>query len=44
MRRNVKIIIIEESEYLQFKEPVNIFNKIKEETFPNLKKKKPMNI
>jgi hypothetical protein len=45
MRRpNQKIIGIEESEDFQIKEPVNIFNKIIEENFPNLKKEMPMNI
>jgi hypothetical protein len=28
----------------QFKGPANIFNKIIEENFPNLKKERPMNI
>jgi hypothetical protein len=45
MRRpNLRIIGIEESEDSQRKEPVNIFNKIIEENFPNLKKGMPMNI
>jgi hypothetical protein len=45
MRRpNLRIIGIEESEDSQIKGPVNIFNKIIEETFPNLKKEMPMNI
>ena len=35
---------IEDSEDFQLKWPVNIFNKIIEENFPNLKKEKPMNI
>ena len=40
MRRpNPRIIGIEEREDSQLKEPVNIFNKIIEENFPNLKKK-----
>jgi hypothetical protein len=44
MRRpNLRIIGIEESEDPQLKGPVNIFNKIKEEKFPNLKEM-PMNI
>ena len=38
------MIGIEESEYFQLKGPVNIFNKIIEENFPNLKKQMPMNI
>jgi hypothetical protein len=43
MRRpNLRIVGIEESKDSQLKEPVNIFNKIKEENFPNLKKGKPM--
>jgi hypothetical protein len=45
MRRpNLRIISMEESEDSQLKGPVNIFNKIKEENFPNLKKEMPMNI
>ena len=45
MRRpNLRILGIEESGYLQSKWPVNIFNKIIKENFPNLKKKMPMNI
>jgi hypothetical protein len=43
-RPNLRIIAIEESEESQLKEPVNIFNKIVEENFPNLKKEMPMNI
>jgi hypothetical protein len=35
---------IEESEDSQLKGPVNIFNKIIGENFPNLKKEMPMNI
>jgi hypothetical protein len=35
---NLKIIGIEVSEDSQLKGPVNIFNKITEENFPNLKK------
>jgi len=34
----------EESEYSLHKGPVNNFDKIIEETFPNLKKEMPMNI
>jgi hypothetical protein len=41
---NQRIIAIEESEDSQLKGPVNIFNKIREENFPNLKKEMPMNI
>ena len=45
MRRpNLRIIGIEESEDSQLKGPVNIFNKIIEENFPNLKKEMPMKI
>ena len=45
MRRpNLRIIDIEESEDSQLKGPVNIFNKIIEENFPNLKKEMPMKI
>jgi hypothetical protein len=46
MRRpNLKRIGIEESEDSpQLKGPVNIFNKIIEENFPNPKKGMPMNI
>jgi hypothetical protein len=45
MRRlNQRIISIEENEYSQNKGPVNIFKKIIEENFPNLKKEMPMNI
>jgi len=45
MRRwNLKIIGIEETKDSQLKGPVNIFNKIIEEKFPNLKKEMPMNI
>ena len=41
---NLRIIAIEESKDLQLKGPVNIFNKIIEENFLNLKKEMPMNI
>ena len=45
MRRpNLRIIGIDENEDFQLKGPVNIFNIIKEENFPNLKKEMPMNI
>jgi hypothetical protein len=40
---NLRIIGIEESEDSQLKGPVNIFNKIREESIPNLKKEMPMN-
>ena len=43
MRRpNLSIIGIEESEDSQLKGPVNIFKKIIEENFPNLKKEMPI--
>ena len=41
---NLRLICIEEKEDSQHKGPVNIFNKIIEENFPNLKKEMPMNI
>jgi hypothetical protein len=45
MRRpNLRIIGIEESKDSHLKGTVNIFNKIIEENFPNLKKEMPMNI
>ena len=45
MRRpNLRIIGIDENEDFQLKGPANIFNKIIEENFPNLKKEMPMNI
>jgi len=40
----LRIIGIEDSENSQHKGPANIFNKIIEENFPNLKKEKPINI
>jgi hypothetical protein len=43
-RPNLRIIGIEESENSQLKGPVNIFKKIIEENFPNLKKEMPINI
>jgi hypothetical protein len=44
MRRpNLRIIGIEENKDSQLKGPVNIFNKIIEENFPNLRKEMPMN-
>jgi hypothetical protein len=43
-RPNLRIIGIEDSEDFQLKGPVNIFNKIIEENFPNLKKEMPINI
>jgi hypothetical protein len=45
MRRlNLNIIGIEDSEDSHLKGPVNIFNKIIEESFPNIKKDMPINI
>jgi hypothetical protein len=41
---NLRIIGIDENEVFQLTGPVNIFNKIIEENFPNLKKAMPMNI
>jgi hypothetical protein len=41
---NVRIISIDENEDFQLKGPVNIFNKIIEENFTNLKEVMPMNI
>jgi hypothetical protein len=43
-RLNVGIIGVDENEDFQIKGPANIFNKIIEENFPNLKKEMPMNI
>jgi hypothetical protein len=43
-RSNLRIISIDEKEDFQLKGTVNIFNKIIEENFPNLKKEMPMNI
>ena len=39
-----KNIGIDENEHFQLKEPINIFNKIIEEKFPNLKKEMTMGI
>jgi hypothetical protein len=45
MRRpKLRIISIDENKDFQLKGPVNIFNKIIEENFPNLKKEMPMKI
>ena len=41
---NLRIIGVDENEDFQLKGPANIFNKIIEENFPNLKKEMPMNI
>jgi hypothetical protein len=38
-RSNEKVRLIEENKDSQLKGPVNIFNKIIEENFPNLKKR-----
>jgi hypothetical protein len=43
-RPNLRIIGIEESEDFQLKGPVNIFDAIIEENFPNLTREMPMNI
>ena len=43
-RPNLRIIGIDENEDFQFKRSVNIFNKIIDENFPNLKKDMPMNM
>jgi hypothetical protein len=43
-KTNLRIIHIEESKDSQLKGSVNIFNKIIEENFPNLKKEMLMNI
>ena len=43
-KTNLRIIGIDENEDFQLKGPVNIFNKIIKEIFPNLKKEMPMNI
>jgi hypothetical protein len=45
MRRpNLRIIDIEQSEDSQLKGSVNIFNKLIEENFSNIKKEMPINI
>ena len=45
MRRpNQRIIGVDENENFQIKGLANIFDKIIEENFPNLKKEMPMNI
>ena len=43
-RLNLQIIGVDENENFQLKGPGNIFIKIKEEIFHNLKKEMPMNI
>ena len=37
-KTNLRIVGIDESEDLQLKGPANIFNKIMEENFPNIKR------
>jgi hypothetical protein len=45
MRRpNLQIIGVDENKDFQLQGPANIFNKIIEENFPNLKKEMPMTI
>jgi hypothetical protein len=45
MRRpNIRVIGTDENEDFQLKGPINIFNKIIEENFTNLKKRMPINI
>jgi hypothetical protein len=45
MRRpNLRIIGVDENEDFQLKGPANIFNKIIEENFPNIKKEMPVSI
>ena len=45
MRRpNLQIIGVDENEDFQLERPANIYNKIIEENFPNLKNGMPMNI
>ena len=43
-RPNLRIIGVEEGEDLQLKGPENIFTKIIEENFPNIKKDIPMKV
>ena len=43
-RPKFRIIGIDESKDLQIKGPANIFSKIMEENYPNLKREMPMNI
>ena len=38
-RQNLRIVRIEENEDSQLKRPENVFNKIIEENFPNIKKR-----
>jgi hypothetical protein len=41
---NLEIVGVDENEDFQLKGPANIFNKVIEENFPNLKKEMPMNV
>jgi hypothetical protein len=43
-RPNLRIIGVDENEDFQLKGTANIFNKVIEENFPNVKKEMPMNI
>jgi hypothetical protein len=43
-RPKLRVIGVDENEDFQLKGPANIFNKIIEENFPNLKKEMPMNM
>jgi hypothetical protein len=43
-RTNLRLIGIDEKDYFQLHGPVNIFNIIIEENFPNLNKEMPMNM
>jgi hypothetical protein len=43
-RPNLRIVAIKGNKDSQLKGPVNIFNKIIGENFPNLKKEMPMNL
>jgi hypothetical protein len=43
-RPNLRILSIEGNKDSQIKGPINIFNKIIEENFPNLRKEIPINI
>ena len=43
-KTNLQKIEVDENEDFQLKGPLNIFNKIIEENFPNLKKEMPMSI
>ena len=43
-RTSLRIVGIEESEDFKLEGPLNVFNKIIEDNFPNLKKEMPMNI